>query len=69
MSHMARNTLKPRSNPNLLSIVIPCYNEEESTLRLCAEITKFLDNSPYPCEVILVNDGSSDRTIELLADW
>jgi dolichol-phosphate mannosyltransferase len=66
---MTRNTLKPRSNPNLLSIVIPCYNEEESTPLLCTEITKFIDNSPYPCEVILVNDGSSDRTIELLADW
>ena len=66
---MAPNTLKPRSNPNLLSIVIPCYNEEESTPLLRTEITKFIDNSPYPCEVILVNDGSSDRTIELLADW
>jgi polyisoprenyl-phosphate glycosyltransferase len=66
---MAHKTLKPRSNPNLLSIVVPCYNEEESTPLLCAEISKFIDNSPYPCEVILVNDGSSDRTLELLADW
>ncbi len=33
------------------------------------ELTAFLDKSPYRCEVIAVNDGSSDRTIELLVDW
>jgi dolichol-phosphate mannosyltransferase len=33
------------------------------------QLTEFLDYSPYPCEVIAVNDGSSDRTIELLTNW
>ena len=66
---MTSNNLKPRSNPALLSIVIPCYNEEESALLLRSQITQFIDNSPYACEVIMVNDGSSDRTIQLLADW
>lgn len=66
---MTHNILRPRSNPTLLSIVIPCYNEEEIVPLLRSQIATFLDNSPYPCEVIVVNDGSSDRTIELLADW
>src|SRR5580698_2487010 len=66
---MTHNILKPRSNPNLLSIVIPCYNEEEIVPLLLPRLTIFLDESPYPCEVIVVNDGSSDRTIELLSDW
>ena len=29
----------------------------------------FLDNSAYPCEVLVVDDGSTDRTLDLLADW
>jgi polyisoprenyl-phosphate glycosyltransferase len=65
---MTHNILRPRSNPNLLSIVIPCYNEEEIVPLLLPRLTIFLDESPYPCEVIVVNDGSSDRTIELLSD-
>jgi dolichol-phosphate mannosyltransferase len=32
-------------------------------------LTEFLDNSPYPCEVIAINDGSLDRTIDLLVHW
>ncbi len=66
---MTHNILKSRSDPALLSLVIPCYNEEEVLLLLRPRLSSFLDNSPYPCEVIVVNDGSSDRTIELLADW
>lgn len=66
---MIHDLLKPRPDPSLLSIVIPCFNEEETVSFLEAEITRFVDTPPYPCEVILVNDGSTDRTIELLADW
>jgi polyisoprenyl-phosphate glycosyltransferase len=66
---VTHNILRPRSNPTLLSIVIPCYDEEEIIPLLRPQLTRFLDNSPYLCEVITVNDGSSDRTIELLADW
>lgn len=66
---MTHNYLRPRSNPALLSIVMPFYNEEEIFPLLRPELTEFLDSSPYPCEVIAVNDGSSDRTIELLVEW
>jgi polyisoprenyl-phosphate glycosyltransferase len=61
--------LRARPDPALLSIVVPCYNEEQSLPLLVAEMSDFLDQSPYPCEVILVNDGSKDRTVELLAEW
>lgn len=60
---------RPRPDPALLSIVVPCYNEEQSLPLFEAGITRFIDDTPYPCEVILVNDGSADRTVELLADW
>lgn len=66
---MTHNFLTPRPHPNLLSIVMPFYNEEEIFSLLRPQLTEFLDKSPYPCEVIAVNDGSSDRTIEKLVAW
>jgi glycosyltransferase involved in cell wall biosynthesis len=66
---MAHNHLSPRPNPRLVSIVMPFYNEDEMFPLLRPQMAQFLDHSPYPCEVIAVNDGSSDRTIELLVAW
>jgi dolichol-phosphate mannosyltransferase len=48
---------------------MPFYNEEEMFPLLRPRLTEFMDRSPYPCEVIAVNDGSSDRTIDLLVEW
>lgn len=55
----------------LLSIIAPCYNEED-VIELFqretqAELEK-LDKDKYDYEIILVNDGSRDRTLELLMD-
>ncbi len=61
--------LQQRPNPKLLSIIVPCYNEEAVVPLLRAEMTSFLSTLPCPAEVILINDGSSDKTIELLWQW
>lgn len=61
--------LRTRADPALLSLVVPCFNEEQSLPLFAAEMTRFIDASPYPCEVVTVNDGSTDRTIESLAEW
>lgn len=47
---------------NLLSIVVPCYNEEESVEMFLDEIQKTLVGYDY--EVIFINDGSGDNTLE-----
>ena len=51
-------------NPTLLSVVAPVYNEEELVERFvrraCAAV------ADYTFELVLVNDGSSDATPELL---
>jgi polyisoprenyl-phosphate glycosyltransferase len=66
---MTQSVLTPRPDPRLLSIVMPFYNEQEMFPLLRPRLTDFLDDSPYPCEVIAVNDGSSDRTVDFLVDW
>jgi dolichol-phosphate mannosyltransferase len=45
----------------LVSIVVPCFNEEENVSRLCAEVTDVLKG--YRHEIILVDDGSRDGTL------
>ena len=50
-----------------LSIVIPCYNEAEVLVALEARILRCLEALGVVWEVILVNEGSSDRTYEMLA--
>jgi dolichol-phosphate mannosyltransferase len=48
----------------LLSVVVPIYNEEETLLELHARIAQALGELPF--ELVLVDDGSRDRTPELL---
>jgi dolichol-phosphate mannosyltransferase len=66
---MTYSMLHPRPAPELLSIVVPCYNEEEVIPLLRLKITEFVNSVPFPCEVILINDGSTDGTIDLLVEW
>lgn len=49
-----------------ISIVVPLYNEEAVFDTLIQRLTSVINNTPFVCEVILVNDGSSDRTAELI---
>ena len=49
----------------LLSIVFPAYNEERRLPKTLAETLSFLKNQPYPAEVVVVENGSQDRTLEI----
>ena len=66
---MSPSFLRPRPDPKLLSIVMPFYNEEAVFPLLRPRLTVFLDGLAQPCEVIAVNDGSTDGTIGQLVDW
>ncbi len=48
------------------SIVIPVYNEEAGLEALFTRMTRIINDLGEPCEVILVNDGSKDKTASLL---
>lgn len=49
-----------------ISIVVPLYNEEEVFDKLIQRLTSVINNTSFSCEVILVNDGSSDNTDTLI---
>lgn len=50
--------------PNL-SIVIPCYNEEQRLPATLNSIHMYLNKQQISAEIIIVDDGSADRTIEV----
>lgn len=51
----------------LISIVVPLYNEEQTLPELLRRLGQEIDRlgSKFDTEVLLVNDGSSDKTIEI----
>ena len=49
-----------------LSIIVPCYNEEEALPLFYDEATKVLSKMKCDYELLFVNDGSKDRTLRLL---
>ena len=53
-------------NPKI-SIVVPVYNEEETLQKSYEIIKKTIDEiKNYECEIIFINDGSKDNTLEIL---
>lgn len=48
-----------------LSVIIPAYNEESRITKALIEVTAYLDSQGYQWEVIVVNDGSNDCTLDV----
>lgn len=53
---------------SLMSLIIPCYNEETALPLFYEEATRVVDGMDIDCEMIFVNDGSRDRTLEVLKE-
>jgi dolichyl-phosphate beta-glucosyltransferase len=52
-----------------LSIVIPAYNEEQRILSTIKEIQEHFASQQRSIEVLVVNDGSVDRTAEIVTEF
>jgi len=50
----------------VLSIVIPCYNEEARLPRTIEQVEQYLEGRDLSYELILVDDGSSDGTRQVM---
>lgn len=55
------------SNP-VLSIIAPCYNEQDNIPKLYERIIQVMETIGETWELILINDGSRDRTLEVMMD-
>ncbi len=52
----------------LISIVTPCYNEEENINELCQRISAIMSKLPYHYEHIFIDNASSDNTVKKIKD-
>ncbi len=50
----------------MISFVIPAYNEEESLRELYERIIVNMEPTGHSCEIIFVDDGSTDKSLEVL---
>ena len=65
------NIMKP-STPSeeiYLSVVVPVYNEEDCLESLYRRLTKVCDDTGKPFEIVFTNDGSKDRSSQILKDF
>ena len=49
-----------------ISVVVPLFNEDESLPELCAWIDKVMQKNNYSYEVLLIDDGSKDKSWEVV---
>jgi undecaprenyl-phosphate 4-deoxy-4-formamido-L-arabinose transferase len=52
-----------------VSVVVPVYNEEGNLPALLPRLTAVLDATGHAYEILFVDDGSRDRSLEILKDW
>lgn len=50
----------------MISIIVPCYNEQEALPLFHKEITRVLQEMGESYELLLVNDGSRDSTLDVM---
>jgi glycosyltransferase involved in cell wall biosynthesis len=65
---MIAETLEARTDPEF-SLVIPCYNEEEIVSHTINRLLDVFKRVGYRLELIAVDNGSRDRTGEILRGW
>ena len=58
-----------QSNTTVLSVVIPMFNESDGLVVLFGRLLPILSSITDDWEVVCVNDGSSDGTLEALKNW
>ena len=56
-------------NDVYLSIIIPAYNEEHRLPDTLAQVAAYLENQTYTSEVLVIENGSSDRTFSVAQEF
>ena len=56
-------------NSPLLSIIIPAFNEEYRIINSLEIIDKYMGTMLFNWEVLIINDGSTDNTKNIIEEW
>lgn len=65
-----KGSLKFKNLSNLtLSIIIPAYNEEKRLPETLEQVLSFCYQSEYGCEILVVENGSTDRTYQVASEY
>jgi len=61
------NFVSQQSEVVFLSVIVPAYNEENRIETTLQSISSFLSKRQYTYEIIVVNDGSIDGTVDIIS--
>jgi glycosyltransferase involved in cell wall biosynthesis len=64
-----KRLITQQDTPPFLSIIIPAYNEESRLPHTLPKVADFVENQPYGAEVLVIDDGSLDRTAAIVEDF
>ena len=53
----------------MLSVIIPSYNEELNIERAAETVINLLKGENIPCELIFIDDGSKDKSVEVITTY
>ena len=56
----------PGANTLDVTVVLPCYNEQDHVMQEIDRITEAMDASGYSYELLVIDDKSTDNTLEVL---
>jgi polyisoprenyl-phosphate glycosyltransferase len=64
----SESSLRVAEKKPLVSVVIPCMNEEQVIRETCSRLTSVLAQAEFGFELIFVDDGSTDHTPDILRE-
>ena len=59
----------PQNSKPFLSIVLPAHNEEQRLPDTLLQVTQFIQSQNYPIEIVIVENASADRTLEIAREY
>ncbi len=68
LSEAGVEMMRQFQRPILLSVIVPCLNEEEALRNTHARLSSALEQVPANIEIVYVDDGSTDATPEVLRE-
>lgn len=61
--------MRPDDTSPYLSIILPVHNEENRLPKTLEQVEQFIATRPFTCEVIIVENGSNDRSLEIARSY